>query len=161
MPFVGRVFKGALGSIGGTKRVSMINLAGFNQRGRFSATDNKREVASEMAPPLPAMSFRRCREARGRPDCRHWRQLVHESQQAPPVAGRVEHAHDGHAVRARFVEHQVVVEIPDPPFADARRSGCLSVNGAPILGCRASSVKLASALLRKRSAMSSPALSAR
>jgi integrase len=29
------------------------------------------------------------------------------------------------------------------------RSGCLSFNGAPILGCRASSVKLASALLNK------------
>ena len=52
--------------------------------------------------------------------CSGRRRLVHKSQQAPPITGRMEDAHDGHAVGARFVKDQMIVLSLDPPLADVR-----------------------------------------
>ena len=46
-----------------------------------------------------------------------------DAQQAPPIACRVQHAHDRHTVRTRQIEDQVIVEVLDPPLAQPGQFG--------------------------------------
>lgn len=54
-------------------------------------------------------------------------------EQCPPVAGRMQHAHDGHAIRTRLVEDQVIVSVLHPPLPEVDQCRTRQIERRPHL----------------------------